>query len=191
MLSPRQHVRVSTPSIPGGCDAPGPRSASASPLTGPGSRDGPTGEGEVHFSCVATQLGGFGGSQKDLDGDAAKGRCSACVWPLARSNRELGSSAAAVGQQQQAPQTQPRERIAPQQRWRAAEHRLHAVPPQATLPSGLLVFETFDFLRGIGFAVNSRSVNGVYSLSKSVVGIKISFTRVTWNTTSQKFESNF
>lgn len=109
-----------------------------------------------------------GGSQWDLDGDAAKCRCTASVWPLARSlalthsHGELGSSAAAVGQQQQAPQTQPREWIAPQQRGRTSEHRLHAVPPQATLPRGLLVFEAFDFLRGIGMAPSTESFKQKY-----------------------------
>lgn len=78
------------------------------------------------------------------------------------SHGELGSSAAAVGQQQQAPQTQPREWIAPQQRGRTSEHRLHAVPPQATLPRGLLVFETFDFLRGIGMAPSTESFKQKY-----------------------------
>lgn len=107
-------------------------------------------------------------SQKDLHGDAAKGSVL-CVCLASRSHRELGSSAAAVGQQQQAPQTQPREWVAPQQRWRTSKHRLHAVPPQATLPRGLLVFETFDFLRGIGFTVTGRSVYGMYGFSKVMV----------------------
>lgn len=147
----RQHLRVSTPSIPGGCVMHlGLRSLSTQQERPPG---------EVRsISILATRVQSW-----DLDGDAAKCRCTASVW-LARSHShgELGSSAAAVGQQQQSPQTQPREWIAPQQRGRASEHRLHAVPPQATLPRGLLVFETFDFLRGIGMAPSTESFKQKY-----------------------------
>lgn len=161
MLSLRQHLRVSTPSIPGGCDAPGPRSLCQSVSSHWSAQQRrPHGGRGVRFSCIAV---------KQISTETQpRGRCSACVLPLARprSHRELGSSAAAVGQQQQAPQTQPRERIAPQQRRRTSEHRLHAFPPQATLPRGLLVFETFDFLREIGLAVNSGSMYAKQNYTK-------------------------
>lgn len=153
MQSLRQHLRVSTPSIPVGRDGPGTRSSYCSTQ-----QRRPQRGREVHFSRGATRLGEEG-SLKNLDGDAAGGPVLR-VCPASGSHRKLGSSAAAVGQQQQAPQTQPGERVAPQQRGRTSEHRLHAVPTQATLPRGLLVFETFDFLPEIGFTVSSRSMYG-------------------------------
>lgn len=131
------------------CDAPG------SPLTvhaaGTASRGG-----EVHFSS------GHAGAVNEISTETqpSVGALRPSGLSLARSlthshsHGELGSSAAAVGQQQQAPQTQPREWIAPQQRGRTSEHRLHAVPPQATLPRGLLVFETFDFRLVVADGVN-------------------------------------
>lgn len=65
------------------------------------------------------------------------------------SDRKLRPAAATMSQQQQAPQTQACEWIAPQQRRWTAKHSFHSVPPHATLPCGLLVFKTFNLLQDI------------------------------------------
>lgn len=62
------------------------------------------------------------------------------------SDRELRPPAAAVWQQHQAPQTQPREWVAPQERGRTSKHSFHPVPSHSTLPCWFLVFKAFYLL---------------------------------------------
>lgn len=81
------------------------------------------------------------------------------------SDRELGSSAATVGQQQQAPQTQACEWIAPQQGGRTSKYCFHTIPPQATLPCGLFIFKTFNFLQDIQTTVNKELLTVLFTVN--------------------------